>query len=76
MTQKVVLVEVNITDKGAIYVNDKRITNRNTKWGIHNTLDRFTCPMDNVVQECMKRGHRIHVRNIEDEPYYHQKKNQ
>ena len=66
-------VTVTITDKGAIYINDSRITGRNTKWGNHQTLDEFTCPMTAVVAECVKRGWDRHVRNIDTTPYLEQR---
>lgn len=62
-------VKVEITDRGAIYVNDSRITGRDTKWGVHTTLDSFTCPKDEVVKTCLERGHTCAVRSI-DEDYY------
>lgn len=62
-------VTVDITDRGAIYVDDTRITNRNTKWGVHQTVDSFVCAKSDVVKECQRRGHRIHLRNIDDDFY-------
>ena len=62
-------VTVAITDKGAIYIDDTRITNRNTKWGVHNSLDNFSCPQHEVVAQCVERGWGGHVRNIDTVPY-------
>lgn len=62
-------VEVEITDKGAIYVDGTRITNRSTKWGNHTILDSFMCEKKDVVAECAQRGYRRHIRNVDDEFY-------
>lgn len=70
------LVRVTITDKGAIYINDSRITGGNTKWGTHRTLDEFECGMCAVVAECVKRGWGGHVRNIDTSPYQEQRTSQ
>ena len=57
-------VKVEVTDKSAIYVDGVRITNRSTKWGEHQIIDRFMCDKNKVNIECNKRGHRIAVRKI------------
>lgn len=31
-------VLIEVTDKGAVYANDERITGRHTKWGVHHTV--------------------------------------
>jgi hypothetical protein len=62
-------VEVEITNKGAIYVDRTRITNRNTKWGNHTILDSFVCEKKEVVAECARRGHRRCLSNIDDDFY-------
>lgn len=62
-------VTVDITDRGAIYVDGTRITNRNTKWGVHQTVDSFVCNKADVVTECVRRGFPFHIRNIDDESY-------
>lgn len=49
---------VQVTDKNAIYVNDTRITNRSTKWGVHTIIDSWqTDDKENIVEECKNRGH-------------------
>lgn len=65
-------VAVDITDRGAIYVDNTRITNRNTKWGYHTTLNSFVCEKEQVVSECYHRGYYDHIRNIDDHFYLDQ----
>lgn len=67
MTKK--LVHVSVTHKNAIYVNDTRITNRSTKWGIHTSVDSFDCIKADVREKCMNRGHLIAVNNIDNKDY-------
>jgi hypothetical protein len=43
-------VTVEVTDRGAVYVNGTRITGRHTKWGIHTTIFKTTCPADRVAE--------------------------
>ena len=38
MTTRRKRVVVEVTNQGAVYVNNTRITGRHTKWGIHHTL--------------------------------------
>lgn len=49
-------VHVCVTDRHAIYVDDIRITDRETKWGFHNTLEEFFCDKESVEKECRRRG--------------------
>lgn len=65
-------VEVEITNKGAIYVDGTRITDRSTKWGNHSILDSFVCKKKEVVAECVVRGYQLYVRNIDDQFYLDQ----
>lgn len=65
-------VHVELTDRGAIYVNNTRITGRATKWGEHITLHSFHCAVEDVVKECLARGHRDYVSRIDYEPYFTQ----
>lgn len=63
---KKVLIEV--TDKGAVYANDTRITGRHTKWGIHNTV--FTTSIKvpaNKVRQILKDNNFGHI--VLDEEY-------
>jgi len=59
------VVNVKITNKGAIYVDDTRITNRNTKWGCHNIVEEFDCPRSEVRERCLFWGYDDAVRNID-----------
>lgn len=59
-------VHVNVTDKNAIYIDDIRITDRMTKWGVHTTIEEFVCPRESVVSELLKKGYKKHVRLITD----------
>lgn len=55
-------VNVEITDRGAVYVNDTRITGRHTKWGIHNTVCTLKkISLDNVRQAIADAGY-AHIR--------------
>lgn len=63
-------VHVELTDRGAIYVNNTRITGRATKWGEHTTLHEFHCTRENVVKECLSRGHHAYVKRIDEQPYW------
>lgn len=61
---------VTVTDKNAIYVNDTRITNRSTKWGIHQTLDEFVCEQkEDIRKRCISRGWDVPVSKIDTEGY-------
>lgn len=67
MTDKVtVWVSAN---RGMVAVNETRITNRETKWGVHTQLDEFKCAPGEVYAELLKRGYERHARNI-DTPGY------
>jgi hypothetical protein len=69
------MVNVELTNKNAIYVDGTRITNRSTKWGIHDIICSFICEKDNVVSECLKRGFQKHVDMIDLDFYERQKQN-
>lgn len=62
---KKVLLEV--TDKGAIYVNNTRITDRSTKWGLHNIIFSTMCKKEDVVQTLVNNGYSI--KRIDDPEY-------
>lgn len=51
------ILKVTVTDKGAVAINDTRITSRGTKWGIHYTIDEFRCTAKNVRSRLIERGH-------------------
>lgn len=65
-------VNVELTSRGAIFVDDERITNRSTKWGVHYILHSFYCLPEEVVRECLIRGHQAYVNRIDCEPYLSQ----
>ncbi len=48
-------MKVEVTNKNAIYIDGCRITDRNTKWGIHNILDEFQCETANLHDELKRR---------------------
>ena len=62
-------VEVHIINQGAIYVDNHRITNRSTKWGVMVVQETFNCLKKDVVMECFKRGYHHHIKNIDDPDY-------
>ena len=63
-------MKVDITHRDAIYVDDYRITHRGTKWGTHQILESFTVKDKNdVVSECLKRGYKGAVENIDNVAY-------
>lgn len=62
-------VNVEVTDKNAIYVDGMRITNRNTKWGIHNIIAEFSCRAEELPIECSKRGLHKALECIEEKEY-------
>lgn len=65
-------VLVEITDKGAVYVNESRITNRNTKWGNHKIISSFHSDMGSVVSKIVEHGYSHVLSNIDTEPYLSQ----
>lgn len=62
---KQVLLEV--TDKGAIYVDNTRITDRSTKWGMHQIVFSRMCKKQDVVKTLVDFGY--NTKRIDD-PYY------
>jgi len=58
---------ITVTNKNAIYVDGTRITDRETKWGVHHTIDEWVGT--DVVGECMTRGHERAVSRIDDAAY-------
>lgn len=61
------LVLSEVTDKGAIYVNGTRITNRSTKWGIHSIIFSQECERNEVITILKDFGFDI---NKIDDPKY------
>lgn len=69
-------VKVEVTDKNAIYVNGLRITNRNTKWGVHSIVAEFSCRAEELHIECSKRGLNKALECIEEKEYKNLIRNQ
>lgn len=62
-------MQVEVTNRGAIYVDNIRITDRSTKWGVHNAIDCFEADETDVVKLLFERGHSKEAARITDEPY-------
>lgn len=62
-------VEVTLTERGAIYVNNLRITHRGTKWGARRILAEFSCKPHEVYSQCVERGFPKHAKNIDEDGY-------
>lgn len=60
-------VLLEVTDKGAIYVNDTRITDRSTKWGVHTTVFSTVCNREDVLEVLTKNG--FSTKRIDDPVY-------
>jgi aspartokinase len=43
-------LQIEVTDKNAVYVNGTRITDRSTKWGVHHTVFTITTYSKNVTK--------------------------
>jgi len=57
MINKIKKVTLEVTDKGAVYLNNTRVTGRDTKWGTHTII--FTAeniPVNSVRQILIKNG--------------------
>lgn len=50
-------VKLEVTDRGAIYVDDTRITDRSTKWGLHKIVFSTLCEKSHVVDALVANGH-------------------
>lgn len=66
MSEKVL---VEVTDKGAIYVDETRISARSTKWGQHRIVASFTCSSSQVGTALVERGFQDLAQKI-DAPVY------
>ncbi|MDY6957988.1 MAG: hypothetical protein SVK08_02410 [Halobacteriota archaeon] len=62
-------VTVLVTNTGAIYVDDVRITTRGTKWGVMVPVTRFRCSRRGVVKSIISNGFRKYMDYISEEPY-------
>lgn len=58
LEEKASKINVVVTHKNAIYINGMRITNRNTKCGIHNTVEEFDCEEKMLIRELRDRGYK------------------
>lgn len=70
MTQKndTDTVKLEMTDRGAVYVNDTRITGRHTKWGNHDIIYEASCAPTSVGEVVRSRS-QLHYDNITDVEY-------
>ncbi len=50
-------VKIEVTNRGAVYVNGTRITGRDTKWGIHSTVFETTAPITQVAKALADNGY-------------------
>lgn len=60
-------VKLEVTNKGAIYVNDTRITDRSTKWGLHSIVFSTLCERDKVLDTLVTNGYS--TKRIDDPTY-------
>ena len=61
---------VEITDRDAIYVNNHRITNRLTKWGVHQVIQYFTIKRKkDLKNELIDRGFENLINLIDDKRF-------
>lgn len=56
MAKKQKTVTIEVTNQGAVYVNNTRITGRETKWGIHHTLFTAKAPANKVKETLVNNG--------------------
>ena len=50
-------VTVEVTNQGAVYVNSTRITGRDTKWGVHQTMFSIKVSPDKVSSSLNEHGY-------------------
>lgn len=60
-------VLLEVTDKNAIYVDNTRITDRSTKWGVHTTVFSIVCRREDVVNVLVENG--FNTKRIDDPVY-------
>jgi hypothetical protein len=60
-------IKLEVTDRGAIYVNNIRITDRSTKWGLHTIIFSTMCERDKVLDTLVANGYNT---NRIDDPTY------
>lgn len=57
MSKKNKIVTVEVTSQGAVYVDNYRITGRDTKWGIHHTLFSIKVKREDIVTALKEHGY-------------------
>lgn len=67
------IVSVEMAERSAVYVNDSRITDRGTKWGVRATLHRADVLQSEVVEWLYEHGQDLS--RIDTEPYKSQVRN-
>jgi biopolymer transport protein ExbD len=50
-------VTVEVTNQGAVYVDNHRITGRETKWGVHHTIFAIKVNKDDVAKALHEHGY-------------------
>lgn len=55
--KKVNKVTLEVTDQGAVYVNNTRITGRNTKWGVHRTMFSIVINPKDIIATLNEYGY-------------------
>lgn len=50
-------VTVEVTNQGAVYVNNTRITDRSTKWGVHQTMFSVKVAANDVTSVLAEHGY-------------------
>jgi hypothetical protein len=63
------LVKLDVTDKDAVYVDNTRITDRSTKWGLHRIIFTVQTPQSEVVKTLLANGYERQAKRIDTEPY-------
>ena len=63
-------VKVEVSNKGAIFVDDTRITNRSTKWSCaQNIIDWWECEKDEVRITLIENGYGSLLPLIDNQDY-------
>lgn len=67
------IVSVVMCERSGVYVDDKRITDRGTKWGVRRTLHQADMLQSEVVE--WLHDHKQDLTRIDTEPYKSEVKN-
>ena len=59
-------MKVEITNKNAIIIDDTRVTNRSTKWGVHTVIDTFEIKRRSELEKKLKEKGFAHLINLMD----------